>query len=330
MIELIPDTKLANCKVYPIAPNEQAELDEFLRENVFFIKKKDGTLCLMQDYQALNAITVKNRYPLPLISDLMNQLRGAKYFMKLDVRWGYNNVCMKEGDEWKAAFRMNHGLFEPLVMFFGLTNSPSTFQTMMNDIFQDLIQEGVLCVYLDDILIFTKSIAEHRQVTCIILERLCEHKLFLRHDKCDFETTTIEYLGLVISQGEIRMDPVKVAGVSQWPILTIRREVQSFLGFANFYRRFIEDFSHYAKPLFELTKKDRKWTWGEDEQLAFDEIKHHITSSPILCFADDSKPFRVEADSLNFATGAVLSQQSSDNLKWHPITFYSKLLNAVE
>ena len=126
------------------------------------------------------------------------------------------------------------------------------------------------------------------------------------------------------------MDPVKVAGVSKWPILTIRREVQSFLGFANFYCYFIEDFLHHAKPLFELTKKDRKWTWGEDEQLAFDEIKHHVTSSPILRFANDSKPFCIEADSSNFATGAVLSQQSSDDLKWHPIAFYLKSLNAVK
>ena len=126
------------------------------------------------------------------------------------------------------------------------------------------------------------------------------------------------------------MDLVKVAGVSEWPIPTTRREVQSFLGFTNFYHRFIEDFSHHAKPLFKLTKKDRKWTWGEDEQLAFDEIKHRVTSSPILHFADDSKPFHIEADSSNFATGVVLSQQSSDNLKWHPIAFSSKSLNAVE
>ena len=122
---------------------------------VFFIKKKDGALRLVQDYRALNAMTVKNRYPLPLISELINNLRGARYFTKLDVRWGYNNVRIKEGDEWKAAFRTNWGLVEPLVMFFGLTNSPATFQTMMNDIFQDLIMEGVVCVYLDDILIYT-------------------------------------------------------------------------------------------------------------------------------------------------------------------------------
>jgi hypothetical protein len=141
---------------------------------------------------------------------------------------------------------------------------------------------------------------------------------------------SIEYLGLIVSEGEIRMDPVKVARVAEWPTPTKKKEVQSFLGFANFYRRFIEGFSHHAKPLFKLTKKDRKWTWGEEEQQAFDKLKSRITSSPILHFADDSKAFRIEADSSDFATGAVLSQQSSDDLKWHPIAFYSKSLNAVE
>ena len=137
---------------------------------VFFIKKKDGTLRLVQDYCELNTMTIKTRYPLPLISELINQLRGAKYFTKLDIRWGYNNVQMKEGDKWKAAFRTNRGLFEPLVMFFGLTNSPATFQTMMNDIFRDLIMEGSVCVYINDILIFTKTVAEHRRITKLVLQ----------------------------------------------------------------------------------------------------------------------------------------------------------------
>ena len=194
-IELTPDAKATNCKVYPLAPSEQKELDEFLRENlatgrirpskspmaspVFFVKKKDGKLRLVQDYRALNAITVRNRYPLPLISDLVNRLKGARYFTKLDVRWGFNNVRIKDGDEWKAAFRTNRGLFEPLVMFFGLTNSPATFQTMMNDILQDLIMDGVVSVYLDDILIFTKDVAEHRRITAEVLDRLRRHKLYL-------------------------------------------------------------------------------------------------------------------------------------------------------
>ena len=162
---------------------------------------------------------------------------------------------MKDSDEWKVAFLTNQGLFKPLVMFFGLTNSPSTFQTMINDIFQNLIQEGVICVYLDDTLIFMKTITKHRHISHTVLEHLHEHRLFLQHDKCDFETTTIEYLGLVILEGEIQMDPVKVVGVTEWPVLTCRREVQSFLGFANFYYCFIENFSHHTKPLFELMKR---------------------------------------------------------------------------
>jgi hypothetical protein len=174
---------------------EQTEMDAFLEEAlatgrirqsksplgapVFFIKKQDGKLRFGQDYQALNAITQKNRYPLPLIDDLIHQLKGTRYFTKLDVRWGYNNVRIREGDEWKAAFRTNQGLFEPLVMYFGLTNSPATFQTMMNEIFQDLITEGVVSVYLDDILIFTSSIEEHHRITQLVLDRMREHKLYL-------------------------------------------------------------------------------------------------------------------------------------------------------
>jgi hypothetical protein len=159
-----------------------------------FIKKKDGKLRFVQDYQALNAITRKNRYPLPLIDDLIHQLKDARYFTKLDVRWGYNNVRIRKGDEWKAAFRTNRGLFEPLVMYFGLTNSPATFQTMMNKIFQDLITEGVVSMYLNDILIFTNSLEEHRQITCLVLDHMCEHKLYPRLDKCEFEKVRIEYL----------------------------------------------------------------------------------------------------------------------------------------
>ena len=154
---------------------------------VFFIKKKDGALQLVQDYRALNAMTVKNRYLILLISELINQLRGAKYFTKLDVWWGYNKVHISEGDEWKVEFQTNQGLFELLVMFFGLTNSPATFQTMMNDIVYDLIMEGVVCVYLDDILIFTKSLEEHQRVVWQVMEWLLEYKLYLHPEKCKFE-----------------------------------------------------------------------------------------------------------------------------------------------
>jgi len=206
---------------------------------VFFVKKKDGILCLVQDYRALNAMTVKNKYPLPLIPELIAKLRGAKYFMKLDVRWGFNNVWIKEGDKWKAAFQTNCGLYEPLVMFFGLTNSPTTFQTMMDDIFEDLISEGVVVDYLDDILIFTETLEEHWKITRHILELLEKHKLYLHSDKCEFEKTTIEYLRVIISHNSVAMDLVKIAGITEWPTLTNKKEVQSFLGFTNFYRQFI-------------------------------------------------------------------------------------------
>ena len=156
---------------------------------VFFIKKKDGTLWLVQDYRALNAITVKNKYPLPLISELIEKLQGAKYFTKLDIRWGFNNVWMKEGDEWKAAFCTNRGLFEPLVMFFRLTNSLATFQTMMNDIFQELVVKGMVVVYIDDILIFMETLEQHQEVTCRVLKLLEENQLYLKLDKCEFEKT---------------------------------------------------------------------------------------------------------------------------------------------
>jgi len=228
-IELVPGLEPKSSKVYPLSPVEQKELDSFLEENlctgqirpskspmaapVFFIKKKDGSLWLVQDYRALNSMTVKNKYPLPLVSELVSQLRGARYFTKLDIRWGFNNIHIKPGDEWKAAFWTNRGLFEPLVMFFGMTNSPATFQTMMNDIFWDLIAEGIMVVYLDDILIFTRTEEEHAKTIRRVLQVLQEHKLFLRPEKCEFCKKRIEYLGLVISENEVSIDLVKVMGV---------------------------------------------------------------------------------------------------------------------
>jgi len=229
---------------------------------VFFIKKKDGSLHLVQDYRALNTVTVKNKYSLPLISELVSQLCGARCFTKLDVRWRFNNIRIKSGDEWKAAFRTNRGLFEPLVMFFGMTNSPATFQTMMNDVFRTVIVEGIVVVYLDDILIFTKTEEEHEQAVWRVLEILVEHKLFLHPEKCEFHRKQIEYLGLVISENKVAMDPVKVAGVREWPIPENRTDVQAFVGFVNFYRRFIQDFSTIARSLFDLTRSDPSVTPG--------------------------------------------------------------------
>jgi hypothetical protein len=248
---------------------EQTEMDTVLEEALatgrirqsksplgalaFFIKKKDGKLRFVQDYRALNAITRKNRYPLPLIDDLIHQLKGARYFTKLDVCWGYNNVRIHEGDKWKAAFRTNRGLFEPLVIYFGLTNSPATFQMMMNKIFWDLITKGIVSAYLDNILIFTNLLEEHRQITCLVLDHMREHKLYLRPEKCKFEKTRIEYLSVIISHNMVEMDLVKIAGVADWPTPSNKKEVQSIVSFVNFYRQFIPDCSHHVCALFDLT-----------------------------------------------------------------------------
>jgi len=204
------------------------------------------------------------------------------------------------------------------------------FQTMMDNIFDDLITEGVVVVYLDNILIFTETLEEHQRVTWRVMELLRKHNLFLKPKKCKFEKTEVEYLGVIISQNSVKMDPVKVAGVTEWPTPSNRKEVQSFLGFTNFYRRFIQGFSHLAHPLFDLTWKDTEWRWGAEEQLAFDSLKEQITTAPILALPDNSRPFQIKADSSDFATGAVLSQQSPEDNKWHPIAFLSKSLSPVE
>jgi len=345
-IELIPGTEPKSSKVYPLSPLEQTELNAFLEENlrtgrirsskspiaapVFFIKKKDGSLWLVQDYRALNAVTVKNKYPLPLISELVSQLCRAKYFTKLDVRWGFNNVRIKPGDEWKAAFHTNRSLFEPLVMFFGMTNSSATFQTMMNDIFRTLIAEEIVVVYLDDILIFTEMEEEHEQAVRRVLEVLAEHKLFLCPEKCEFHWKRIEYLRLVISENKVEMDPVKVARVRDWPTPENWTDVQAFIGSVNFYCRFIWDFSTTARPLFDLTRSDKAWNWDTKEQDAFERLKAAVTTTPVLVSPQDSEPFRIEANSFDFVSGAVLSQQLPREEKWHPVAFYSKSLSPVE
>ncbi len=233
-IELKDDFKEKFTKVYPLNPHKQKQLDEFIEENlatgrirpskspmaspVFFIKKKDGSLRLIQDYRALNEMTIKNRYPLPLISEPPRQAQKSQILSQhLMFDGGTTTIRIKEGDEWKAAFRTSRGLFEPTVMFFGLTNSPATFQTMMNEIFRELITEGFVVVYLDDILIFTEQWKKHARITKRVLQIIADNKLYLKPEKCQFHKTELDYLGHKISHDTIAMDPIKVAGVTEWP-----------------------------------------------------------------------------------------------------------------
>lgn len=187
-------------------------------------------------------------------------------------------------------------------MFFGLTNSPATFQTMMNDIFADLIRDGLVCIYMDDILIFSQTRQELREITRRVLERLRKHKLYLKAEKCEFEREQVEYLGLIISHDRVVMDPAKVAAVRDWPIPRNRKEVQSFLGFVNFYRRFIERFSHIVRPMFDLTKKDAPFIWSPACDIAFSELKTRVTEAPVLVLPNERQPFRVKSDSSDFAS----------------------------
>ncbi|TFY50672.1 hypothetical protein EVG20_g11391 [Dentipellis fragilis] len=295
----------------------------------FFVKKKDGKLCPVQDYRQLNKGTVKNEYPLLLISEIVDKLKGARIFTKMDVRWGYNNVHIKEGDKWKAAFKTNRGLFELLVMFFGLMNSPAMFQAMMNDLFKDLIDSGKVIIYMDDILIFTDTLEEHRLLVQKVLQCLWDNDLFLKPEKCSFEQSSVEYLGLIVSHNKLAMDLVKVAGIAEWPVPRTVKDVQSFLGFGNFYRHFIQDFSKLAHPLFDLTKKDHPWDWMPDCQTAFDGLKLAFTSSPVLLMPDLTKPYLVEVDASDFAVSGILSQCAEDQL-WHPVAYLSKALSEAE
>jgi len=302
-IELIPGAKLRDCKVYPLSPGQQCELNTFIEENLashrirpsksplaspfFFIQKKDSSLCLVQDYRYLNSITIKNKYPLPLISDLIDKLKNATIFTKFDVRWGYNNVCIRPGDEWKAAFKTNRGLFKPRVMFFGLTNSPATFQAMMNKIFAKEIREGHVVVYLDDILIFSNNIDDHRALVACVLSKLCQHKLYLKLEKCEFEKETVGYLGMVVSGGEVRMEEKKVEAVRNWATPSWKKDLQCFLGFVNFYCKFVKDFSKITRLLHELTG-NMPWEWLTHHQLAFDMLKGAISDATLGC--SKSKP----------------------------------------
>jgi len=247
-INLKEDFIPKDCKVYPLTVLEQAKLDKFLKENLekgyirpskspmaspfFFVNKKDGKLQPCQDYRALNEGTIKNAYPLPLISELIDKLKGAKYFTKLDVRWGYNNVRIKDGDQWKAAFKTNKGLFQPTLMFFGLCNLPATFQSMMDNLFIFKTSEGWVIIYMDGIFILTKEIDNNIEKTRRILQWLTDNNLYLKPEKCVFWQMKVEYLGLIIKKNKLAMDPVKLSGIADWPTPNTLKQVHSFLGLA--------------------------------------------------------------------------------------------------
>jgi hypothetical protein len=298
---------------------------------IVFAKKKDGSLRLCIDYRGINRITRKNRYPLPRIDELLDRLSRAQIFSKIDLKSGYNLVRVADGDEWKTAFRTRYGSYEFLVMHFGLTNAPATFQHFMNDTFYDLLDKFV-AAYLDDLIIYTESsdLADHIGHVREVLLRCRKSGLFANAKKCEFHVRTIEYVGYIVSPDGLSMDPAKVKAISDWPALQTLREVQSFLGFANFYRRFISGFARIAKPLTMLTRKDVPFQWSSTCAGAFGELKRHFVASPILAHYHPDRQTIIETDASDYAVAAVLSQVDPSTAFLHPIAFYSRSMSSAE
>ena len=253
----------------------------------------------------MNEGTIKNTYPLLLVGELLDKLGGANWFTKLDICWGYHNVQIKEGDEWKTAFKTNRGLFKSTVMFFELCNSPATFQVMMNDIFKDYIDQGWIVIYMDDMLIFSKDLNTHQKQTALILERLEKQNHYLKAEKCIFDCQKVDFLRLIVKSNSLEMDPTKLKGIHDWPAPSILKQVRSFLVFGNFYRRFIRRFTELAWPLNDLTKKDTKFEWTPEWQKAFNMLKKKFEEAPVLLMPNPVKPL-IESDTSKFATSVVL------------------------
>jgi transposase InsO family protein len=332
--------------IYPLSEAELETLREWLKEMlrtgkirrstssasspILFVPKPHGRgLRLCVDYRGLNRITVANRYPLPLMAELQDRIRGAKVFTKMDLKNGYHLVRIKEGDEWKTAFRTRYGLYEFLVMPFGLCNAPATFQDMINHIFRDLLDQG-LVAYIDDLLIYAPTQEQHDQIVTEVLTRLRRHRLAVAAEKCEWAKEEVEFLGYVIGREGVKMSQEKVEAVLEWKSPQSLAETQQFLGFANFYRRFIRDYSRIAKPLTELTKGNgRNWTWTTEAERAFVELKGRFTSAPVLAHFDPARPAIIETDASDFALGAILSQRDDHN-QLHPVAFHSRKFTPAE
>jgi len=258
-IDLKETFKPRKGRIYPLSKNKREEVQNFVEDQlrkgyirplkspqtspVFFVGKKDGSKRMVMDYRNLNDQTIKNNYPLPLITELINNMGSKKVFTKMDLRWGFNNVRIKKGDEWKGAFTTHIRSFEPTVMFFGMTNSPATFQAMINEILRDLINEGKIVAFVDDVLVGTETKEGHDEIVKEILRRLEENNLYIKPEKYMWKAKKIGFLGIVIGPNGIEMEEGKVEGVLGWPVPKTVKDVRKFLGLANYYRRFIKDFA---------------------------------------------------------------------------------------
>ena len=274
---------------------------------MLFVLKKDGTLRLCIDYRQLNQVTIKNRYPLPRIDDLFDQLRGVYVFSKIDLRSGYYQLKTRSEDVPKIDFRTRYGHYEFLVMLFGLTNAPTIFMDLMNRVFRSYLDRFII-VFIDDILMYFKSKAKHTRHFTLVLKKLREYRLYAKFSKCQFWLDQVSFLGHVISAQGILVDPQKVAAVENWEQPRTVTEVRSFLGFAGYYRRFVKDFSAIALLLTRLTRKGIKFEWSDDCEISFQQLKYCLIHAPVLALPDDSGNFEIYSDASLNGLGCVLMQ----------------------
>lgn len=286
---------------------------------VLLVNKKDGSWRLCVDYRYLNALTVKNKFPIPVFDQLMDELCQASWFTTLDLISGYHQIRLKAGEEFKSAFQTHHGHFEFLVMAFGLTGAPGTFQGAMNSTLAPLLRKCVI-VFFDDILIYSKSYEEHLIHLQEVLSLLAKDQWHVKLSKCKFAQRKIGYLGHVISEEGVATDDAKIQAIVSWPTPQNVKELRSFLGLAGYYRKFVRHFAVLAKSLTELLKKNVLYVWTSDHELAFSALKQAMSSAPVLALPDFSKQFCIETDACKNGVGAVLLQES------HPVAFISKPL----
>jgi len=301
---------------------------------ILFVPKKDGGLRLCVDYRGLNKVTIKNRHPLPLISEILDRLSGAKIFTKIDLKDAYHRIRIRRSDRWKTAFRTRYGHFEYVVMPFGLTNAPATFQAYIHKALAGML-DTICIVYLDDILIFSEDPEAHTQHVRQVFTRLSEYQLYANPSKCAFFVRSVEFLGYIISDAGVSMDQSRVTAILEWPTPKNHKEVQIFLGFTNFYRRFIDKYSQIAGPLSSLLKggKEGKYfgpfLWDTGTEQAFRKLRDAFAQAPLLAHFDPLKKSRVETDASDYALAAVYSQKQEDG-HWHPIAFYSRKMQGAE
>jgi Reverse transcriptase (RNA-dependent DNA polymerase)/RNase H-like domain found in reverse transcriptase len=342
--------------IYPLSQLELRTLREYIEDSlqkgwiqesrspagapILFVKKKDGSLRLCVDYRGLNRLSRKDRYPLPLIGEILDRLTDARYYTALDLRNAYHRIWIRKEDRWKTAFRTRYGHFEYCVMPFGLTNAPATFQAFVNESLVGLL-DNICVAYIDDILIFSETREKHTTHVRQVLERLRRARLYVKLSKCSFYTQEVDFLGYRIGVAGVSMDPRKIATIEEWQEPGSFHDIQVFLGFTNFYRRFIFKYSSITAPMTELLKgmekgvKKGPFVWTEEASQAFRTLKACFVREVVLQHYDPRKPCRLETDASGYGIAGILSQPyevdaESGRVEWRPVAFFSRKLNPAE